>query len=238
MLAASLALSIAGCGESPPKPETVVAKKPATPDEVAQPAATPHEPKPTAAPDVASQTLSSNAERKDDTAVRPASFQNSGGGVPTVLVTNRHAALCKVKVGDAMPEISLPQVSGGSAKLSAMYGKGATVVVFWKGDRFMALEELGDLGPDVVQPFGSRDVNVVGIAVDQDAATARDVVKKTAANYPQLLDADGQAFAKVGAEKLPWTLVLDPSGKIVWFDLEYSHTTRRELQQVLQTLVK
>jgi peroxiredoxin len=155
-----------------------------------------------------------------------------------VLVTNRHAKLCKVYTGDQMPDISLPRIGGGTTRLSDLYGRGATVVMFWKGDRFMALEALRDLGPDVVQAYGARDVNLVGIAVDQDAATARDVLEKAAANFPQLLDADGQAFAKVGAEKLPWTLVLDPSGKIVWFDLEYSPATRRELRQVLQTLVK
>jgi hypothetical protein len=30
--------------------------------------------------------------------------------------------------------------------------------------------------------------------------------------------------------------VLDPSGKIVWFDIEYSMATRRELHQALRTL--
>ena len=36
--------------------------------------------------------------------------------------------------------------------------------------------------------------------------------------FPNLLDADGKAFAQVGSEKLPRTFVLDPSGKILWFD--------------------
>jgi hypothetical protein len=33
-------------------------------------------------------------------------------------------------------------------------------------------------------------------------------------------------------------LVLDADGKIVWFDLEYSLTTRRELQQALLATVR
>ena len=82
-------------------------------------------------------------------------------------LSSEHAALCRVKVGDTLPEIELPKVLGGTAKLSALYGKAATVVVFWKGDRQMALDELADLGPDVVQKFGSRGVEVVGVAVER-----------------------------------------------------------------------
>jgi peroxiredoxin len=158
--------------------------------------------------------------------------------VPPVLLTEQHAALCRVKVGDAMPEVELPRVLGGSAKLADLYGKAATVVVFWKGDRQMAVDELADLGPDVVQKLGSRGVEVVGISVNEPADVAGPTIRKTAADYPQLLDADGKAFAKVGSKKLPWTLVLDASGKIVWFDLEYSLATRRELQQALLATVR
>jgi peroxiredoxin len=158
--------------------------------------------------------------------------------VPPVELSQQHANLCRVKVGDAMPEVELPKVLGGTARLSALYGKSATVIVFWKGDRQMALDELSDLGPDVVQKFGSRGVEVVGVAVDQPAADARSTIQSTAANFPQLLDADGKAFKKVGSDKLPWTLVLDANGKIVYFDLEYSLATRRELQQALLATVR
>jgi thioredoxin-dependent peroxiredoxin len=158
--------------------------------------------------------------------------------VPPVLLTDQHAALCRVKVGDAMPEIELPKLDGGNAKLSDLYGKAATVVVFWKGDRQMAVDELADLGPDVVKKLGSRGVEVVGIAVGEPAGAVRSMIQKTAADFPQLIDADGKAFDKVGSKKLPWTLVLDANGKIVWFDLEYSLATRRELQQALLATIR
>lgn len=176
--------------------------------------------------------------------VEQAAFQEEAGDaagpatVPTVELSKQHAALARVKVGDSLPEIELPKVLGGTAKLSALYGKRATVVVFWKGDRQMALDLLGDLGPDVIQKFGSRGVEVVGVAVNEEAGDARSTVQKTAANFPQLLDADGKAFEKVGAEMLPWTFVLDANGKIVYFDLEYSLATRRELQQALLATVR
>lgn len=158
--------------------------------------------------------------------------------VPPVELSSEHAELVRAKVGDSMPDVELPKISGGSAKLSSLYGKAATVVVFWKGDRQMALDELADLGPDVVDKFGSRGVEVIGVAVDQQAAEAQSTTQQTEAKFPQLVDTDGKAFEQVGAQLLPWTLVLDADGKIVWFDLEYSHSTRRELQQALLATVR
>lgn len=158
--------------------------------------------------------------------------------VPEVLLTEQHESLVHARVGDTLPAIELPKVGGGQAKLADLYGSAATVVAFWKGDRQMSQNELADLGPDVVEQFGARGVAVVGIAVEETASGARSALQKAKAGFPNLLDDKGQAFAKVGAERLPWTLVLDANGKIIWFDLEYSHATRRELRQALLATVQ
>jgi cytochrome c biogenesis protein CcmG/thiol:disulfide interchange protein DsbE len=170
-------------------------------------------------------------EPADDAASEPAT-------VPPVQLSSEHAELVRVKIGEPLPDVELPKTDGGNAKLSSLYGKAATVVVFWKGDRQMALDELADLGPDVVDKFGSRGVEVIGVAVDQPAAEAQSTAQKADANFPLLVDADGKAFDQVGSQMLPWTLVLDSNGKVVWFDLEYSLSTRRELQQALLATVR
>lgn len=157
--------------------------------------------------------------------------------IPPVLLTDAHKALCQIGVGDEMPAVELPQLGGRRAKLADFYGKKATVVVFWKSDRRMALTELADLGPDVVEPFQSEGVAVVGIAVGESASSARSVVRQTGAKFPNLIDTDGAAFAKVGSDKLPRTYLLDSSGQVLWFDIEYSQTTRRELAQSLEAIV-
>ena len=49
-----------------------------------------------------------------------------------------------------------------------------------------------------------------------------------------LVDADRAYFRQVATEKLPRTYLLDRNGKILWFDLEYSRSMRRELQNAIQ----
>jgi peroxiredoxin len=156
--------------------------------------------------------------------------------IPPVFLTEGHKSLCLVGVGDKMPAIELQQLGGGRAKLANLLGSKATVVFFWKGDRRLALAELADLGPDVAEPFKDAGVAVVGIAVGHSAGEARAATRRAKVDYPQLIDADGAAFAKVGSEKLPRTYLLDSEGNVLWFDIEYSTTTRRELAQSLEAV--
>lgn len=156
--------------------------------------------------------------------------------IPPVLLTDAHQKLCRVAVGDAMPAMTLPQLGGRTTALADLYGEQATVVVFWKRDRRMAKQQLEDLGGDVVDPFTAAGVNLVVVAVSEPERQIRAAVSAAKLRVPVLVDRDGEAFAKVGAEKLPRTYVLDAEGKIVWFDIEYSLATRRELAQVLHVL--
>jgi peroxiredoxin len=162
---------------------------------------------------------------------------NAPAVMPKVVLSKSHEALCKVKVGDVLPAIELPVVgSNDKKKLAEFYGKAATVVVFWKGDRRMTRELLADLGPDVLELFGKQGVAVVGVAVNETAASAKAALDKAGAKFVNWLDADGKAFARVGSVRLPRVYLIDPTGNILWFDIEYSQTTRRELHQALRAV--
>ena len=159
---------------------------------------------------------------------------------PKVHLSTQHAAMCVVKVGDAMPGLQLADARANDATkltLDQLQGEQATVVVFWQGAGYMAKTLLRDLGPDVMEPLADHGVSVVAVAVDTPAKEALALADKLNYAGPVLLDSDGQAFAQVGSTRLPRVYVLDAEGKIVWFDIEYSSATRRELRQTLQSLV-
>jgi peroxiredoxin len=159
-------------------------------------------------------------------------------GVPPVVLSKGHANLCRVKVGDTLPAIELPQVGDAKkTKLSDLYGKAATVVVFCADDRKMSHMEMADLATDVIEPYGVKGVAVVGVAVKEKPDQAASAVTEVGKEIPMLVDDKGTAFAQVGSRRLPRTFVLDANGKILWFDIEYSHATRRELQQALAATV-
>ena len=51
--------------------------------------------------------------------------------------------------------------------------------------------------------------------------------------FPSLLDPGGAYFAAVATERLPRIYLLDADGKILWFDMEYTETTRGALKQAI-----
>lgn len=149
--------------------------------------------------------------------------------VPTVLLSDHHQAMCRVLVGDVMPELALQTPNGDSQDLSPVYGQQATVVVFHPKGGWMTEALLRDLGPDVAESFGTRGVALVTVALKgAEPALGAGIA---------LVDRSGSEFAKVGEGKLPRIYVLDSAGKIVWFDIEYSNSTRRELRQTLESVV-
>ncbi len=141
--------------------------------------------------------------------------------------------MCRVRVGDQLPAITLPQLTGGQTELDSLRGDKATVVLFWQEDPWMSATALKDLSTDIVP---SDEVAVVGIAVKSGESDIQTLLNEAGAKFPQLLDNDGKVFNQVGMVKLPRVYVLDATGKIAWFDLEYSESTRRELKQTLEAL--
>ncbi len=158
--------------------------------------------------------------------------------IPPVLLSAGHAKLCIVKVGEAFPAVKLPLLGGQTTELKTLRGKQATVVLFWHPDRWMARTALIDMQRDIASQFDAKQVAVVGVAVRQAAGSVQAALNQAQATFPQLIDSDGQALATVGTAALPRLYVLDPAGKIVWFDIEYSEGTRRELWQTLGVLTK
>lgn len=156
-------------------------------------------------------------------------------GIPPVLLTAEHAALCKLKVGDPFPALELPKLEGGNAKLESLAGKKATVVIIWSPEGWMNRVALADIAKDVTQQEIAAGAAVIGVAVGQ-AEAVQAAATKAGAKFPQLVDADGAAFGQVGSGSLPRIFVLDSQRRIAWFDIEYSEATRRELRQTLNAL--
>jgi peroxiredoxin len=149
--------------------------------------------------------------------------------MPKVVLSDQHAAMCKVKVGDPFPNLELPDTGGQQRSLTELYGPKLTLVVFWDGTQPTALEEISDLNRYHLPRFGGKGLAVVAVNCGDGATRAAELAKNAGASYPILVDADRQALAQVASDKLPRSYLLDPSGKVIWFDLEYSPTTRRDL---------
>ena len=151
---------------------------------------------------------------------------------PTVVLSRSHEQTCLVNVGDTMPNLALQRPTGESVSLKELRGDDLTVVVFWTNRLAFAREQFQRLASDVALPLRHLGVKVVAVNVgdpveqiELDAETREEVVC--------VLDPDGSAIAQVATAKLPRTYLIDAEGRILWFDIEYSRTTRRQLKNAI-----
>jgi peroxiredoxin len=154
--------------------------------------------------------------------------------MPEVKLPAALAQTCRVKVGDAMPEAELDNLDGKRVGLRSLLGKRLTVVLFWQAENMYATQALEYLESDVVKPFGDQGVRVIGVSVKDPADAARKAIEEAGTKCLTLLDSDGEYFAKVATERIPRVYLLDPAGKILWFDIEYSTGTGRELERAIR----
>ncbi len=159
--------------------------------------------------------------------------------MPKVVLTAPMKAECVIGVGDRLPEGPLSDASGKSVSLESLRGKTATVVFFFgpaktKEARALVVSALDDLTAEVATPWAGKGVTVAAVAVGVAAEEVQTLRSKV--NYPVLDDPTGAYFALVAKSQLPRVYLVDGSGQVVWFDIEFSRTTRRDLSRALAAI--
>ena len=182
-------------------------------------------------------SLSSGTGYKEPRDVKPV--------MPEVMLPDVFAKKCLVKVNDTMPDVVLNSLENQPVSLNKLMGdKKLTVVCFWKinpprapGEPSYANDELRNLQTFIAEPYASEGVQVVAINEADPADEAAKEFYKEKKTYPCLLDPRGEYFAKVATEGVPRVYLLDSTGKILWFDVEFSTkltSTRRDLEQAIR----
>jgi peroxiredoxin len=154
--------------------------------------------------------------------------------IPAVHLSEQHEAASLLKQGDLLPDLQLADPEGQSHSLHSLLGDRVTVVCFWSGQSPAAVQQLQDTGPEIVDLFKDKGLEVVSINYGQSADEIRKVTQETDFSEKVLMDPQGKALAQVATRYLPRTYLVDSEGKIVWFDMEYSPSTRRHLLQAIE----
>ena len=163
--------------------------------------------------------------------------------IPKVALSDALRAACLVNVGDTMPEAELAGPAGKMQALNSLYDQKLTVVVFWTlgttpRSRLVAESVLQDLMKDVAERFGAKGVRVVGINVGDPAAAVAQEIGQAGVTFPNLTDPKGEFFAKIAKDKqMPRIFLLDAAGKVLWFDVEYSRPSRRDLALCIRVVL-
>ena len=134
-----------------------------------------------------------------------------------------------VVVGAQAPSFSLTSLDGTTVKSSAL--KGSVVVLnFWTTWCQPCMTEI----PELKQLAASSKAKVIGIALDQEGLrTIKPFVASNGINYTVLVG-DEEVFQRFNGLGIPYTLLLDPSQRIV--KIYRGPTTKEAIEQDLKTI--
>jgi peroxiredoxin len=207
----------------------------AKPTKPPAPPANPEEAAPT--PEPQAQVVVSEAPAADRGILSVGPLDTNAPQVQEVVLSKQHADTCLINVGDMMPDVRLKDLNDQEQDLAKLLGDRLTVVFFWTSDNRHAVAEIRDLASKIASPLAPLGVRVVGICERNAVAEATKICAEQGASFPVLLDSDGSYFARVATAKLPRTYLLDSTGKVLWFDIEYTQPTRRDLREALRALL-
>lgn len=112
------------------------------------------------------------------------------------------------------PDFTLEDLEGKKLSLAELRGK-VVLLNFWATWCPPCKAEMSDLDALHREHAVAHDFVVVGVNVEEDAATIEAFVAKNRLSFPIVLDADGRVTAQLfGVRPLPTTFIIDREGFI------------------------
>ena len=123
----------------------------------------------------------------------------------------------KLKKGQPAPDFTLQDVAGKTWKLSDFKGKKIVMIDFWATWCNICKRELPIL-QKVYQGYQGKDVEFLGIALDENVAAIKKVAWEKGVTYPILVDKDTKVATEIFqlSGPIPYKVIIDLSGTIVY----------------------
>jgi cytochrome c biogenesis protein CcmG, thiol:disulfide interchange protein DsbE len=142
---------------------------------------------------------------------------------------------------DYLPKANVVNLKGETLDISQYVKTGGPKIVSlwatWCGPCRMELNALKEVAPHWKSTYG---VEIITISVDipQMVGRAKKMFETNGWTYTFLHDADQQLMSQLGIQGIPYSMLLDDTGKIISVQMGYSPNYEQQLEAKIKTLKK
>lgn len=142
--------------------------------------------------------------------------------ISTIILT---LLLCKGIYAKELKEYSLNEYNKGTYDFSEVIGKKRLVINFWASWCTPCIEELPLLHA-LQRKYKDKDVEFIAVNSGEKEKKIKKFLKRYPFEYKILMDPEKSVAALYGIESLPYTLVLDMEGKVIFKDIRPPNTLK------------
>ncbi len=159
-------------------------------------------------------------------------------GLFFLLVINIHAQEQEEQTGVNAPEFKLENIDGDYVSLKDELGDGPVLLSFWATWCKPCIEEMTKY-KELYENYKDKGLKVLAISIDDEKTVAKVKPFAKSKKYPFtiLLDSNSDVARKYYAQNVPYSVLLDKSGKIVYTHLGYMKGDELKMQNKVDELV-
>lgn len=141
--------------------------------------------------------------------------------------------------GRKAPNFKLVNLDGKYVELNNETGNGPILLSFWATWCKPCLEEMVEYNK-IYEQYKDQGFKLFAVSTDTEKSVAKvkPYVKSKGYNFPVLLDTNSEAARKYYAQQMPYTVILDKSGNIVYSHLGYMKGDEQKVEKLITELLE
>lgn len=143
------------------------------------------------------------------------------------------------QTGKRAQNFKLGDIDGGQLELNSVIGDGPVLLSFWATWCKPCMEELTEFNK-IYNDLKDKGFKLIAISTDNEKTVAKvkPFIKSRSYNFTVLLDTNSDVARKYYAQQIPYSVIIDKDGNIIYSHLGYMKGDEKKVRSIIEEQLK